>query len=265
MTKNMPFISVVCPTYNSAGFVLKTIESLVNQTYSQFEIIISDDGSVDNTCEIIEDYFKKSHFVNYKILKNKHAGVAATRNAGIKAASGQWIAFIDSDDQWFPNKLATVAKAIQEHPEVNFICNTEEFVRLDGRKELFDFGAWYNVHKLLPDQLLKRCIFATSAVICRRDLLLAVGCFDEKLSLAEDYDLWLKLSPLLKVFYIREVSGYYFERKGNLSSRKAWRWWLSTMQVLWRHHQKTSFLNFLYYATRHTASILKRKALKITD
>ena len=119
-----PFISVVIPTYNAENFITKTLETVFSQTYNNYEVIVSDDGSSDNTVEVVKAVFDKYGHRENKILINSHGGPGVARNKGIEIASGQWIAFLDSDDQWYQEKLQKVADYINQHKEYNVICHS---------------------------------------------------------------------------------------------------------------------------------------------
>ncbi len=214
----LPSISVVCPTYNSAGFVLDTLATIVAQSLPPAELVVSDDGSTDDTVAQIDKFLidSKANFP-YRILRNPHRGVSATRNAGILAAAGEWVAFLDSDDLWLPSKLLNVSEVIQKYPEVNFIYHNQERRFLDGRTSLFDHASKYKPNIPLINQLFKMNIFATSAITCKKELLINGGLFNSKYICSEDYDLWIRMAPNIQLYIIKEVLGYYITRKENLT------------------------------------------------
>ena len=107
-----PFISVIIPTYNSENFIAKTLETVSSQTYNKYEVIISDDGSTDNTVGVVKSFFVKYPFRNNELLINEHEGPGAARNKGIENARGDWVSFLDSDDIWNHNKLERVVRYI---------------------------------------------------------------------------------------------------------------------------------------------------------
>lgn len=249
-----PKISVVCPTFNGSQFVVPTLESVVAQTLPPFEIIVSDDGSSDDTVGLVRDFLDRSPHIRSKIVENPHRGPGATRNTGIEEATGEWIAFIDSDDLWLPNKLQVVSKSIVEHPEANFFCHSEQQVQRDGATRLLDYGHWFDPRKALPAQLYHRNFFSTSAVISRRSLLCESGLFDVSLPSSQDYELWLRMSPLIKVYFIREVLGFYRDRDGNITSGRRWSRWNNLVRIAVRHRQKATALGTLKRLARVTAA-----------
>src|SRR5438105_9046670 len=140
----MPTISVICPTYNSARFVTRTLESAVQQTRRPDEIIISDDGSTDETVSVVEEFLSAYPQIPHSVLRNPHRGAGATRNSAIQRSSSEWISFLDSDDLWQPQKLQVISQLIEQHPGVNLICHAEEQVALDGSRHIIDYAQWYD-------------------------------------------------------------------------------------------------------------------------
>lgn len=232
----MTTISVVCPTYNSKTFVERTLESALAQSRRPDELIISDDGSTDGTPDAVTKFLEKQGERNeWQVLRNPHRGPGATRNAGIRVARGEWIAFLDSDDLWDLGKLERVEAAIRNAPQANFFCHNEGRISKDGGVSLLEYGRRYRPEKPLPPQIYLANMFSTSAVICRRELLLRYSGFDETLLSAQDYELWLRLSPDLKPVFINEVLGKYVERAGNITSGKLlWRM-RNELRIAWMH------------------------------
>jgi glycosyltransferase involved in cell wall biosynthesis len=242
-----PEISVVCPTYNSSEFIIRTLHTVVDQVLPPAELIVTDDGSADNTVEIIEKFLKdKQVKIPTRILRNPHRGVAATRNAGILAASKEWIAFLDSDDLWLPEKLLKVSEVIQKYPEVNFIYHNQERLKLDGRKSLFDHEAKYQPDIPLVNQLFKMNIFATSAITCKRELLVNGGLFNSDYVCCEDYELWIRLAPKIKLHAMKDVLGYYILRAENLTCTKLERTMLNDIKIKTIHKNMVSRSMYIF-------------------
>ncbi len=216
--KMFPTISVIIPTYNSGEFITRTLESVLSQTYKNFEIIISDDESTDETIKRADDFFDNTDFKKFTILSNPHKGPGDARNKGIDASMGDWIAFLDSDDMWMPEKLEKTINYINNYPTVDLICHNE-IRRYNGREYFVDHSSKYNKRISLFVSLLRNNCFSPSAVIVRRKFLLEAGCFDVTLPAAQDYDLWLRLSLLnITIGFINEPLGFYMERDGSISS-----------------------------------------------
>lgn len=190
-----PLISVIIPTYNRGWIIKEAIDSVLSQDYRDFELIIVDDGSTDNTLEILNSYQD-----DITVLRQNNHGVSAARNLGIMAASGRFVAFLDSDDLWLPQKLSSQVDYFNLNPDA-IICQTEEIwirkgVRVNPKKR----------HKkpwgMIFEQSLALCLVSPSAVMIRRSLFDEVGFFDEKLPVCEDYDLWLRISCRFPVYLI---------------------------------------------------------------
>lgn len=246
-----PAISVVCPCYNSAAFVCKALESVVSQTYSPVELIVVDDGSSDNTVETALQYLKNNSGISFRIISKPHRGPGAARNEGIMNARGDWVSFIDSDDIWFPEKLAAVAQAIETHLDANFFCHNVVMIQLNGERVQIDYAAMVDLGKPLGVQLYKRNFFATSTVTCQRNMLLQMGMFDETLLSGQDFDLWLRMAPKLKPHFIPEDLSYYRQRPGSLTFR-VWQRWKGAACISIRHRHYANLAGLIYRLLRVT-------------
>ncbi len=188
-------VSVIIPAYNRAGTLKKAIDSVLNQSFKDFELIVIDDGSTDETLEILRDYQDR-----LKSVTIPHSGVSAARNRGIEEAEGDFMAFLDSDDYWLPEKLAVQTDFFRRNPEAR-ICQTDETWHRHGKR----VNPGKRHHKPSGDifyQSLRLCLVSPSAVMIRRDLFDDVGVFDESLPACEDYDLWLRISARFPVYLI---------------------------------------------------------------
>lgn len=214
-----PSFSVIIPTYNSERFIANALLSVFEQTYKNYELIVSDDGSADNTVKMIENISMKFPEIKIKILRNKHRGPGSARNRGIEAAGNEWIAFLDSDDVWIKEKLEKIAEFILNYPQVNLICHNQKWVG-NGRETVLNLAASFNrdINPLLS--LYRKNALSPSGVTVKKALLLKAGMFDETLPSAQDYDLWLRLSmlPDIKIEYINDIMSIYVERSDNISS-----------------------------------------------
>ncbi len=186
-TGKHPLISVIIPTYNRGWIIKEAIDSVLAQDYVNFELIVVDDGSTDDTHDILNSYQN-----NILVLRQNNKGVSAARNRGLTAASGHFVAFLDSDDIWLPQKLSQQVDFFHSNPDT-LICQTEEIwirnnVRVNPKKR----------HKkpsgMIFEPSLSLCLVSPSAVMINRNLFEEVGLFDETLPACEDYDLWLRVS-----------------------------------------------------------------------
>ena len=182
-----PLVSVIIPTYNRGWVVQEAIDSVLDQDFRDYELIVVDDGSDDNTREILGAYGKA-----ITVLQQSNRGVSAARNRGIAEAAGRLIAFLDSDDLWLPRKLTTQVKFFAENADA-VINQTQEIwirngVRVNPKKRHHKFSG------MIFERSLALCLVSPSAVMIKKCLFDAVGVFDEQLPACEDYDLWLRVS-----------------------------------------------------------------------
>jgi len=180
-------ISVIIPVYNRPNKIKRALESVLSQSEPPLEIIVVDDGSTDETAEVLHAYDTQ-----LKVIRQENKGVSAARNCGIEATYGDWIAFLDSDDAWLPDKLK-MAREFQEHHPVYHIFQSEEIWirhgrRVNPRKKHQKYGGW------IFRQSLPLCIVSPSAVVVKREVFAKVGAFDESFPVCEDYDLWLRMA-----------------------------------------------------------------------
>lgn len=184
---NTPRVSVVIPTFNRGWILSEAIESILTQDFSDFELIIVDDGSWDDTPAVLNRYGDDI------IVRNQNnLGVSAARNAGVRAGSGTYVAFLDSDDLWHKEKLSNQVDFFIQNRDA-MICQTNEiWIRNGVRVNPKDIHKKRSGMIFMPSLL--RCMVSPSAVMMRRELFEIVGLFDEGLPACEDYDLWLRVS-----------------------------------------------------------------------
>jgi len=169
---------------------MDAVESVLVQTYCNFELIIVDDGSTDNTPALLDDLSDERVIVLSPKIKNANKGVSAARNDGIQASRGELIAFLDSDDLWMPDKLKVQADFFLNNPEA-LICQTEEIWIRNGKR--VNPAKKHKKEKgFIFERSLELCLVSPSAVMMRRDFFDTIGYFDENLPACEDYDLWLR-------------------------------------------------------------------------
>lgn len=195
MNQKAPLVSVIIPTYNRAWIIQEAIDSVFKQRFKNFELIVVDDGSTDNTVEILRGYGE-----DIQVITQRNKGVSAARNRGISEANGEFIAFLDSDDLWLAEKLAAQVDFFQSNPEA-LICQTEEIwirngKRANPKKKHTKYSG------MIFNHCLPLCIVSPSAVMMRRSLFYKVGLFDEDLPACEDYDLWLRISWQYPIYLI---------------------------------------------------------------
>jgi len=201
-------VSVIIPTYNRANLLPRAIESVLNQTYQDFEVIVVDDASCDNTEEVVQGFNDpRIKYVKHKINK----GGSAARNTGIKTAEGKYIAFLDSDDEWLPEKLEKQVRKIERSPEKVGVIYTRYWIIQNGKKFLSREPKKRG--DIFEDELIKDWVSPTSCVLVKRECFAEVGGFDENLPVRQDYDMWLRIAKYFYFDYIKEpLAKIYFSK-----------------------------------------------------
>jgi glycosyltransferase involved in cell wall biosynthesis len=243
-------ISVVVPVFNGEKFIEETLLSVARQTTLPLEIIVVDDGSQDNTCELIESFSCAYPEITTTLVKSQHLGPGAARNTGIAAARGSWVAFLDSDDLWLPNKIDLVASAYINNSYANFICHNE-IHRRDSMDMMVDYFSKYDEEKSLSPQLFNGCFLSTSAIICKKSLLTHFGGFDNSFPNAQDYELWLRMSPKISLLMLPDVLGVYVVRSGNITSRPLWTRSKNVYRVIRGNKSLVSKYAYIIRITKH--------------
>jgi len=201
-------VSVVVPAYNAGRFLLRAVESVRAQTYPAHEIIVVDDGSTDESPDLIQRYIPP-----VRCFRQENSGAAVARNRGIQEATGNWIAFLDADDYWYPQKLERQVGLLREHPELRW-CACGYHVREKGRVfrvdclDAHDTGT--SVMRFFGPALGSIAVH-TSGLVIAREVFEQAGYFDPELRLGQDTDLWYRIGVRLQtVGYVREPL-YSFE------------------------------------------------------
>lgn len=215
--QSQPLISIIIPAFNAASVLGVALRSVQEQQYPYFEALVIDDGSADDTETIARPFVEQDP--RFVLLQQPNQGVSAARNAGLAAARGEWIAFLDADDMWFANKLARQVQCLRDSPEVDLIFSN--YYLWDGRTDL---RLRYAEHKQFPlgnfAQLIRFNLLGISTVMVKQDLLSRVGGFDSELDPAEDWDLWLRLAEAgCRTGRIREPLARYRMWSGNTSKQ----------------------------------------------
>lgn len=206
-----PAVSIIIPTYNNEHTIGHAIESVLNQTCQDFELIIVDDGSCDSTIHKIATFRNRLHYLHIA-----HSGLpAVARNAGIRLARGKYLAFLDADDRWLPGRLERHLAMLDSNPDIGLLCanayivdefEAEVYTRTFAGTEKREGGS-------TTSRLLQDCFICTSSVIIPREILHNAGWFheDPRLRSIEDFDLWLRISSLAPVRFDPEPLVVYWD------------------------------------------------------
>ncbi|MFO1412791.1 MAG: glycosyltransferase [Burkholderiales bacterium] len=214
-------ISVVVPCYNAERWVAGTLASVLAQDSPVHEVIVVDDGSTDRSTAVIRE-----RFPGVTVVQQANSGVAAARNAGIRRASGQWIAFVDADDYWLPGKLSAQREVLRADPSARMACTawqvwpsaaeTPDEATLQGLRQA-DTGQWRGPSGWIYADLLLDCHVWTSTVLVHRSLLDEIGLFDPGLRIGEDYDLWLRAARVTPILRVPRPLALYRMHPGSLT------------------------------------------------
>jgi len=193
----MPFFSVIIPSYNRYDKLKDAIDSVLAQTLIDFQLIVVDDGSSDNTSEIADEYHGR-----LKYIRQNNSGVSAARNRGIEESDAEYITFLDSDDTWMPAKLEEQKKFIELNPSIQINQTADIWIRNGvrvnpGKKHIKSGG-----HIFLKS--LDLCMISPSSVAIKQELFKKYGVFDTRLHACEDYDLWLRITAFEETGLIRK-------------------------------------------------------------
>lgn len=226
-----PLFTVVIPTYNQASYLKEAIDSVLTQSFREFEIIVVNNHSTDNTKQVLETF----NDPRVKAIDFKNEGViGASRNVGIRSANGNYVCFLDSDDIWYPEKLAGVAKVIREDPDIGLICHNQDLVRDGIIEQRTSYGPPGNYKGTMHDYVLSASNGpSTSATTVARSVLEDVSGFSEDPAFitVEDYELWLRLAKVCRFHFIESVLGNHVFH-GESSSNNAERLLNGGMAVL---------------------------------
>src|SRR4051812_10194306 len=208
-----PEISIVVPAYNAARTVGATVESVLAQTFTNFELIVVDDGSEDETAQVVE----ARDDLRLTCLRTENGGVSVARNRGIERAAGRYVAFLDADDMWAPAKLERQHAAMSERPEVGLCFTATQYVDEQLRPTLLQRAVQrddWPAALILEGNIVAGTV---SSAMVRADVLAHAGGFDPRLSLCADWDMWLRLSLLTRFFGIDEPLVRYRSVAGTMS------------------------------------------------
>ena len=211
--KNQPNISVIIPTYNRAHILPRALDSVLAQTQLPIEIIVVNDGSTDGTKSVLSNY------PGLKIIDQQHSGVSAARNIGLEHTNGEWIAFLDSDDEWLPEKLEQQWAAICNDDKL--ICHTEEIWVRNG-KRVNPMKKHQKYGEYIYEKCLPLCVISPSSVMIHQSVFNDIGVFDESLEVCEDYDLWLRICSKYSTLFISEPLIVKYGGHEDQLSRKYW-------------------------------------------
>lgn len=196
MKSKHPKISIVIPTHNSSKTIYNCLHSILLQDYKEYDIIVVDDGSEDDTTNIVKS-FNHAHLT---VIEQENKGVSAARNAGIRKASGDLIAFLDSDDFWLPNKLSRQVEILNNNETLGLVATGAIY----SKDKINYLMSNKNIEGDIFDTLLNGNIIITSSVLVKKIIIEEIGFFNEKIYLGEDWEMWLRIASRNKIKLISQ-------------------------------------------------------------
>ena len=255
MTRRDVMVSVILPTYNRAELLPRSIQSVLNQTHDDFELIVVDDGSEDDTASVIKRFSDER--IRYLKL-SRNVGVSRAQNAGLAEARGAYLAFQGSDDEWHNEKLERQRHALESHPEATVAYSDINRVCADGRVLYLRSPTIVRGTLIDPQtRFWQTYMLAMQAVLIRRARLGDVY-FDERLVMFEDLDLNLRLAQHHDYFHLKEPLVNYYETKGITGNR---RWELKARRQLMRNFGRTLLTTNPGFLIKETVDVMLRKSL----
>ncbi|MDX9715165.1 MAG: glycosyltransferase [Dissulfurispiraceae bacterium] len=239
-------ITVLMPCFNAERFLRNTLESVLSQKYDDFRVIVTDDGSNDNTAAILEDYSDRITILKH--ADNRNHGQAAALNLGLLNTESEYIAFIDADDIWHPDKLAKQAAILDQFEDIGLVYTNGNVINSVG-KELYSMLDSQHVETNERGSILFNCYIRTpSTVMVRREALLKAGMFKKDM-LAADHDMWIRMHEITKFYYMPEKLAGYREHSAQISRQKAITMWEDGLKVL----------NMAYRRYPYPASLIRKR------
>lgn len=207
-------VSVVIPSYNSAKFIAATLESVFSQTHRNLEILVVDDGSIDNTIDVLQAFRER-----ILIIQKPNGGPASARNLGIRQAKGEYVAFLDADDLWVNNKIERQLAAISAEPKIGMVYSRRKF--LQDEKVISEIPKKPCLSGMIFRELFNGNFITTSTVLARKACFDRLGVFDERKDFiaVEDYDMWLRIAKEYALACIDEELVYYRVHAGGISKK----------------------------------------------
>ncbi len=214
----MPTVSIIIPTYNREHLLSRAIQSVLNQTYQDFELIIVDDGSTDDTGKVVKSF--NCEIIKY-IRHDKNRGLPAARNTGIRVAKGDYIAFQDSDDEWMPEKLERQIRAFETASPAVGIVYTGRYRIINNQKDYAPPTKLTPKDGDLSCSLLRACWMPPQATLVKRECFKRVGMFNERFRALGDWELFLRMSKYYQFKFIDEPLAILYRQPDSITANKS--------------------------------------------
>ncbi len=226
----LPLVSVIIPAHNREDFIKQTIDSVIQQTYPNIELIVVDDGSTDKTYEILKQFGDKIFLLQHQGGTNK--GQSAAINLGMRTANGKYIAVLDSDDLFQPNKITLQVDFLERNHDIGLVYGNGQAIDEKGNY-LYDIIPPGHTERNKPELVLLNCYYnVPSNALVRKRAFADAGEFDESMRSAQDHDMAIRLAEVCKLAYLNENLWYYRRHPGTQSGQHAKRRWLIGFVIL---------------------------------
>jgi glycosyltransferase involved in cell wall biosynthesis len=239
----MPSVSVIIPTFNRSQTLRRAVDSVLRQSFRDFELIIVDDGSQDETITLLSSIRDP----RIKVLSQLNHGVSHARNRGIEASRGDLICFLDSDDAWCPNKLARQIDILKDDPRYQVIYTNEIWirngVRVNQKKKHRKYSGW------IYSNCLPLCIISPSSVLMHRSIVEQENGFNESFPVCEDYELWLRIASKHPIYFLDELLIYKYGGHSDQLSRSRWGLDLFRIQAMVKMYESGRLTPYLENCT----------------
>ncbi len=219
MISEKTIFSIIIPAYNATKFIEKCLLSVINQTFTNYEIIITNDGSTDNLIEFIDVFKSKHSNIKLLLINQNNNGIASARNTAIRNSNGIYLAFLDSDDVWYHNKLETCYEILKNDPLIDLLYHDEIEIK-KNKISVSNYGKL--ISPISEDLIFNGNRISTSATIVKKEKSDLIGGFSEniKFNSAEDYDYWIRLAKEnTTFFYLKKTLGEYHRLDNSITSR----------------------------------------------
>lgn len=247
-----PLVTVLIPAYNRKRYIVAAIDSVLAQDYEPVELIVIDDGSSDGTYELLLEQSRKARLQLLSHENHANRGQSAALNLGLRAASGDYLAILDSDDLFAPGKLSEQVDYLEQHPDVGMVYGYGHAMDASGAF-LYALPGESHVERGDPNHLLLDCYMALpGGALIRRSVMQQAGEFEESFRAAQDHDMALRIMECTQVVYLRSLTFYYRKHDESISTRGLERRWQTGMEILNRAGKRYPY---------HPRTLRKRKAV----
>ncbi len=251
-----PLISIVIPVYNASETIRKVLTSIFDQTYGNYEIIIINDGSTDDSERIITEILSENSQVNARYYYQKNKGVSAARNEGLKNSTGDLLMFLDSDDQWVKDKIEKQIKILNDNHQIDFLGSNRDGAILKS----FLWYKFKRINKISPRMLLYKNFFMTSSVVFRKEVVKECGFFNEDMSYSEDLEYFVRIIEKFNCYLLNESLISAVTNKPTFGhsglSARLWKMEKGELNAITKGY-KLEFVGFVEYCFICTFSMLK--------